>query len=99
MASGKFFTKNVKVTDVLAECYGKKGCHHKVMAIGMFSMLPAQESSGTKSTLPIKIQVKFMTDPGPRTILSPLIKGTVIVRLLNVNEKAWHYNNMAIGAF
>jgi hypothetical protein len=35
-ASVTFSTKNVKITDVLAECYGKKGCHHKMMAIGAF---------------------------------------------------------------
>jgi hypothetical protein len=33
MASGNFFTN---VTEVLAECYGKKGCHQKMMAIGAF---------------------------------------------------------------
>jgi hypothetical protein len=36
MAGVNFFTKNVKITDVLAKCYGKKGCHHKMMAIGAF---------------------------------------------------------------
>jgi hypothetical protein len=25
----------------LAECYGKKSCHHKMMAIGAFTRLPA----------------------------------------------------------
>jgi hypothetical protein len=51
-----------------------------------------------KSTLSIKIHLKFMTDPGPIAILSPLIEGAAI-RLLNVNGKACHENNMAIGAF
>jgi hypothetical protein len=45
MASGNFFTRNVKVTDVLAECYGKKACHQIVMASGAFSTSPASEKS------------------------------------------------------
>jgi hypothetical protein len=46
-------------------------------------------SPGKFWTVPIKIQGKFMTDPGPRAILSPVIEGAAI-RFLNVNEKACH---------
>jgi hypothetical protein len=36
-----FFTRNVRVTDMLAECAGKKACHQNVMASGAFSTSPA----------------------------------------------------------
>jgi hypothetical protein len=69
MASKKFSTENA---DVLAECNGKRACHQNVMASRTFSTSPPPGNFWYVSTLPIKIQVKFMTDPGPSTILSQL---------------------------